>query len=241
MKSTKKIFMRLRDPENGMKQSALCPIVTFNKHLRGLKKMKNTQKKSRNKYGLLLLALLLIGVASYGTYAYFTDSSTIASDITLKTGTVKFDEVAKNVKWDYVPNTKLDNDKINDKNLNNAKEKGEGAGTVYTNLRPGDYFQKEVEVVYSGSLDATLAAEINQTALNQINTANYAVTVSAVAVPAKPNTYKVNLRVGVPLNDASEKFAGTNGRNTTDGVSLAAIENAVTITAVQSNVTIPTK
>lgn len=92
----------------------------------------NRKEKGHRRYSLLLLALLFIGFASYGTYAYFTSStSTTRGQLTLNGLNSSYD-----VDEDYndnqnagdgTSNTKDDN-KDNDKEFNQDKSgNGEGA------------------------------------------------------------------------------------------------------------------
>lgn len=115
--------------------------------LENIDNQKNEKNHQGNRrYSILLLALLFIGMATYGTYAYFTDSTSVDGNIKLETGTVKFDELNP-TNWEYQGDV---NKKIDKKSAEHD----------FANVQPGDTFVKEVKVKYVGSLDGTV--EVNQ-------------------------------------------------------------------------------
>ena len=92
----------------------------------------NRKENGHRRYSLLLLALLFIGFASYGTYAYFTSStSTTRGQLTLNglnsSYDVDKDGIDNQNAGDGTSNTSDDNTN-NDKEFNQDKS-GNGAGT----------------------------------------------------------------------------------------------------------------
>lgn len=126
----------------------------------------NAEKKlgaSRKKYSLLLVALLLIGVATYGTYAYFTDSKSVESGLTLNNGTVTLGEFSDKV-WSYKGNTKDTNytEELKYKNPNIST----ATGTSFENVLPGDTFTKTITITYTGTAKADIIFKTNVEELN---------------------------------------------------------------------------
>ena len=92
----------------------------------------NRKENAHRRYSLLLLALLFIGFASYGTYAYFTSStSTTHGQLTLNgldsSYNVDQDDIDNQNTGDGTSNTKDDNND-NDKEFK-QDDSGNGAGT----------------------------------------------------------------------------------------------------------------
>ncbi|MDT2796330.1 hypothetical protein ACN08A_02200 [Enterococcus cecorum] len=92
----------------------------------------NRKENGHRRYSLLLLALLFIGFASYGTYAYFTSStSTTRGQLTLNglnsSYDVDKDDIGNQNTGDGTSNTSDDNTN-NDKEFNQDKS-GNGDGT----------------------------------------------------------------------------------------------------------------
>jgi len=125
----------------------------------------NTNHKNR-KYSILLLALLFIGVATYGTYAFFTDSKNIDGQLTLTKGQVSLGE--SHSEWDYKGNTGEGDDysplqqngqlKFTNENISS---KTDTTGTSFLNVLPGDTFKTTIDVEYTGSVDATGEITLN--------------------------------------------------------------------------------
>lgn len=92
----------------------------------------NRKEKGHRRYSLLLLALLFIGFASYGTYAYFTSSTSTQHGQLKLNGlnssyTVDQDNIDNQNTGDGTSNTDDDNQN-NDKEFN-QDDSGKGAGT----------------------------------------------------------------------------------------------------------------
>ncbi|MFC4709331.1 SipW-dependent-type signal peptide-containing protein [Enterococcus eurekensis] len=107
----------------------------------------NQKKQNGNRrYSILLLALLFIGMATYGTYAYFTDSTSVNGNIKLETGTVKFSDITES-NWEYQKNG---NEKISSTEVEDFD---------FQNVQPGDSFIKTVQVEYTGTLDGIVTVK----------------------------------------------------------------------------------
>lgn len=195
--------------------------------LENIDNQKNEKKHQGNRrYSILLLALLFIGMATYGTYAYFTDSTSVDGNIKLTTGTVSFGEIAKG-EWVYKQNG-------NDKIITT------GVGEFdFQNVQPGDAFEKTVEVKYTGTLDGLM--KVNQFTDNTlVKDLDYKILVDGKVVdPSKAievkdmDTFTVKLMVTVPRLD-KENTLKDGRQNTT--IDLTGLENAVTFTVSQKGV-----
>lgn len=202
------------------------------------KQNKDNQKnevrnQGNRRYSMLLMALLFIGMATYGTYAYFTDSTSVDGSIKLKLGTVELgDATTTPEEWTYVGYESGENAKINEIQTNDKK-------FDFVNVQPGDKFTKEVTVQYTGTLDAVI--EIT----NEYEDENGKLTLQAIVknedgeedadikTVSPGEVFTVILTATVPIED-KEIFG--NGRNTGGGttIDLTALTEAVTITATQN-------
>ena len=118
------------------------------------KQNKDNQKnevrnQGNRRYSMLLMALLFIGMATYGTYAYFTDSKSVNGNIQLTTGTVKLSQRVKTTYWTY------NKDGVNERISPTASE------LAFSNVQPGDKFTKTVKVTYDGTLNALVTTTLN--------------------------------------------------------------------------------
>lgn len=193
------------------------------------------QKKQngRRRYSVLLLALLFIGMATYGTYAYFTDSTSVNGNIKLSTGTVKFAEVEK-VSWMYKGNE-------------NGKIISTGVGEFdFQNVQPGDSFVKTVQVEYTGTLDGIVT--VNQFTPEQnieglvfeINVDGTDVTEKGVErLVVKDETFTVTLTATLPLEEKILEAPQDSRQGKT--FNLKGLENAVEISVVQLGAPRPTQ
>ncbi|UUX35064.1 hypothetical protein [Fundicoccus culcitae] len=163
-------------------------------------------------------------------------------DISLSTGTVSLsdDNNATN-QWRYMP--------LND-HVNTVMRNGSGtvavaagdyvSGANFSNLRPGDYFEKVFEVNYDGSLVADVTFDYST--LSNMSDFEITATIDGVAANAtqtftevQPNTsFLVTIRVGVPIQSSVNETFGS-GRNVTGG-KMSTLTDAFTITAIQNNV-----
>lgn len=202
---------------------------------------KNEQKK--NKFTILLFALLLIGMATYGTYAYYTDSTSIDADLTLTNGTIDLGDASPTDDWVYDAVAVSNNDKLD----GTTNTKIEASTPSFSNIQPGDAFTKSFDIAYNGSLDANVVANVNQEQLAKI-TKNSAFVVnvflgdteitntssSAVVVDGKDKgKFTVKINISVPV-EGEEKY--NEGRNKENGISLSDVQGLVTITADQANI-----
>lgn len=154
--------------------------------LQNMNNQENQKKHNGNRrYSILLLALLFIGMATYGTYAYFTDSTSVSGNIELKTGTVKFSEVQVG-EWT--------SQRTNDK------------GVAFSNVQPGDVFTKTATVEYTGSLDGFVT--VNQFTKEEFKKGlDYKILVDGkeidpekkIPVGKDKKTFTVSLEVTIPL------------------------------------------
>lgn len=189
----------------------------------------NQKKQNGNRrYSILLLALLFIGMATYGTYAYFTDSTSVNGNIKLETGTVELE--TKEGQWIYNPEGK-----------NTAIDPKE-SDFDFTNVQPGDSFTKIVTVQYKGSLDGMV--KVNQFTPEQnieglvfeINVDGTDVTKNGVErAVVQDETFTVTLTATLPIGDEESHSANEENRNNKVDkvIDLTALEKAVEISVVQ--------
>lgn len=200
----------------------------------------NAKRKS-NRYSILMLALIFIGFATYGTYAYFTDSTSVGTDIELTAGTVSLGEaVSGNWQYDY----KTFGNGY-DRKLNLSSDK------TSTNLQPGDAFTKTVSLKYTGSLDATISVKNIEETIASIKNErgydakfvvkygkNYANSDDSVntTFEVKPNDeFQIVMTVGLKLSDKAENFGSE--RNIENGLQFSEIASQIDITATQITAT----
>lgn len=178
------------------------------------------------RYSLLMLALLFIGMATYGTYAYFTDSTNVDGQIELKTGTVSLGQ-ATEADWVYGHTTAVSENYAKKEEVNQ-----------FTNLQPGDFYTKTVEVAYTGSLDAKVTAEIKgETELKQDGftyTVDLAGLTDGKVLAAGDGEKKltVTLTASVDYSEEPEK-PGSRNRENAPSLNLLDVKDLVTITAEQ--------
>lgn len=215
----------------------------------------NANHKNR-KYSILLLALLFIGVATYGTYAYFTDSKSIDGQLTLTKGQVSLGE--EHSDWTYKGNTGSGDDyaslKTDDKPLSLKNENiSAQIGSSFSNVLPGDTFKKEVTVEYTGTVTATGTVTVDPTQLVGINYEVMA-TVGNTTYTIDENTsgdgtksittedikkgerVTITMIAQVPYNDYTEDFNTTTGtsRNNGNGENfLKQLQDAITVSVAQ--------
>lgn len=190
----------------------------------------NAEKKlgaSRKKYSLLLVALLLIGVATYGTYAYFTDSKSVDSGLTLKNGTVTLEEFSNN-DWTYKGNTKGGSytQELEYKNPNIQTTEG----TSFENVLPGDTFTKQITITYTGTAKADITFKTNVEELNgleytfKVNNQN--INTQNTLVVNSGNMLTFDLTVSVPYGDENDTRIQSSDF-------LSNISDLITVTATQ--------
>ena len=196
--------------------------------LQNMDNQENQKKHNGNRrYSILLLALLFIGMATYGTYAYFTDSTSVDGNIKLTTGTVKLEQSKAN--WKY------------NKNGNTAIDQQESE-LAFTNVQPGDSFTKKVKVQYKGTLDGTV--KVNQFTPEQnsngidfkIEVDGADVTKNGVERPVvKDETFTVTLTATLPIEKEESHSASNSNRNNQVNkvIDLTELEKAVEISVVQ--------
>lgn len=204
--------------------------------LKNVDNQENQVKKSTNgnrRYSMLLLALLFIGMGTYGTYAYFTDSTSVDGNIKLQMGTVSLGN--DNGEWSYTAEA----DKINTQI--GIPSEGE---YNFLNVQPGDVFTKTVKVTYTGSLDGQLT--INQAPLPTKSGLNYTIQVkkgnvvidhAKESAVTKGDTFTVILTATIPLYGEKEENSDSDnaGRNKENSeINIDLLEDAVTFTVEQN-------
>lgn len=185
--------------------------------LENIDNQKNEKKQQSNRrYSILLLALLFIGMATYGTYAYFTDSTSVDGNIKLSTGTVSLGK--SETSWQS----------------NRTKEQG----VDFYNVQPGDVFEKTATVEYTGTLDGIV--QVNQFTKEKLieiaNGLDYTieiVTNKEGNEVTKGDTFEVTLKVTVPGVDKARALE--DGRQDKI-IDLTGLENAVTFSVQQTGV-----
>lgn len=189
------------------------------------------QKKQNGsrRYSVLLLALLFIGMATYGTYAYFTDSTSVNGNIKLSTGTVKFAEVEK-VSWMYKGNE-------------NGKIISTGVGEFdFQNVQPGDSFIKTVQVEYTGTLDGIVTVkQFTEKENENIEGVDYNIVINTPNADDKVfpgDDFTVILTATLPIGDVESHSANEENRNNKVDkvIDLNVLEEAVEISVVQLGV-----
>lgn len=210
----------------------------------------NANHKNR-KYSILLLALLFIGVATYGTYAYFTDSKSIDGQLTLTKGQVSLGD-AVGSDWTYKGNTgegddysQLQNNgqlKFTNKNISST------TGTSFSNVLPGDTFKKTITVSYTGSVDATGTIALNTNGIStkaidyvvlvnnggeneQLSSKSKTINFSAKEEGTKKLTF--TLIVHVPYTSNAENFSEKGRNNGSTNAFLDNLTDAITVRVEQ--------
>lgn len=205
--------------------------------------MKNKKKKQ---LPLLLLALLFITAAAYGTRAYFTDNASQNAGIALQIGNLSIDpsdDAA--VVWKYSPIADIINSELDA--VYDATTKEITNPTAIGNVQPGDAFTGTFTFKNTGTLTQVVTASndftvengnpiFDVTVSNDLMNNTSKITSSSVTV--KPGeTVSVKVMVSVKTDDS---YNSTHNNTTTNPISdstvaMTAIEGALTVTAVQSN------
>lgn len=205
--------------------------------------MKNKKKKQ---LPLLLLALLFITTAAYGTRAYFTDNASQDSGIALQVGNLSIDpDDANAIVWKYTPLNGITNAKLGAAYVADTNIIGDP--TKITNVQPGDAFTGVFTFKNTGSLSQVVTATNNFGAENnnQIflttiddNLTNNATGKTGNTVTVAPDeTVSVELIVTVNTDDQFNNThnIGSGNAVTDTNVALTAIEGALTVKADQTN------
>ncbi|MGI6155662.1 MAG: hypothetical protein ACOYEB_06915 [Enterococcus lemanii] len=197
------------------------------------KQNKDNQKnevrnQGNRRYSMLLMALLFIGMATYGTYAYFTDSTSVNGNIKLTTGTVRLEQLdAERTQWEYAG--------VNGKISPKSRE------LAFDNVQPGDKFTKTVKVKYTGSLNAEVTTTIKDDYKNLASAAGITLDIQVNGKEngeiAPDTTFTVTLTAELPLGKEEKHSDTTGNRNNataTDKVfELDKFTDAVTISVRQ--------
>lgn len=199
---------------------------------------KNEQKK--NNFTILLFALLLIGMATYGTYAYFTDSTSIDSGLKLTTGTVNLE----NVKGDETPWVYSHDESVTDDNSNYVSDE---SYNELNSVQPGDVVTKEFTVEYKGTSDAVVTIDdtvieeafaqsgfdLNLTYATDADGKEVKKTDSEIEVKPEQKIL-VTAKVAV-TNKEDESYSSEKDNRNNQTISLDNVANGITITAKQAN------
>lgn len=204
--------------------------------------MKNKKKKQ---LPLLLLALLFITTAAYGTRAYFTDNASQDSGISLQVGNLSIDpDDANSIVWKYTPlngnaNAKLGASYHSTTNvIDDPKE--------ITNVQPGDAFTGVFTFKNTGSLIQVV--EANNTFITANGNDIFEIIIddslfknadanSKQSVVLEPgDTVSVQLLVSVKTGDELNVTHNKTTENplTDNSIAMTAIQGALTVTAVQT-------
>ena len=97
---------------------------------------------------LVLSGAILAGGIGLGTYSWFTSNANSKANLKIHTGTLKVATNDENAHWIVKGNTE-------------AKAGKEITKLNFDNVRPGDSFEKIVEIKNTGSLDERLTFKVN--------------------------------------------------------------------------------
>lgn len=200
-------------------------------------KKEQTKPASRKKYSILLVALLLIGVATYGTYAYFTDSKDVDSNLALTNGSVKLDDFDTKT-WTYKGNTKDQNSYTDEKlSYKNPNLTPTDSSNTFSNVLPGDTFTKTISINYSGTAQADIKVNLDTTAIidNQLEYSfkvkNGDTTTDLKSGETELSTLKNNNQLTFDLTIHVPYGSETQNLNTSE--ILASVPKMITVTATQ--------
>lgn len=100
---------------------------------------------------ILLVSVVVAGVGTYGTYAYFQEEKIVSDNVNISMGEF---EVA--TYWSSSEGT------LKDWTLTNSATEAEkvGSGLSFINVKPGDSFERDIYIVNRGSLDANVTASL---------------------------------------------------------------------------------
>lgn len=210
-------------------------------------KTQKNNETSRRRYSLLLAALLLFSLFGYTTFSYLTDTTHTGRPIELSTGSVTL-SADDPEGWRYNP----ENGHVNTLGKAGSEFLSEDLDMVYaidtfSNLRPGDRFVQDIEVEYTGTLEAS--AIVTFAGLEDAN--NYfAVNAylvedgtrlplgtdeEALALTIQPgHIFNIEVEVGLPILEAEQPGEGRNGTEW----SMSMLKDLIEITVVQSNVSV---
>lgn len=181
------------------------------------KQNKDNQKnevrnQGNRRYSMLLMALLFIGMATYGTYAYFTDSKSVDGSIKLSTGTVSLSQI-ESTEWVY-----------------EGEEKNALIENTYENLQPGDGFKKTVKIKYIGTLNAT----IDQKTADIASEDGFSYTIEFENEQGEKFDFTEEITKDTVINVIfTAKVNDTKEEQNTNQLDLASLKNAVTLTVEQ--------
>ena len=204
--------------------------------------MKNKKKKQ---LPLLLLALLFITTAAYGTRAYFTDNASQDSGIALQVGNLSIDKSDVNeIVWKYTP---LNGSNSQLQDIYDPTTKIIDDPSEIKKVQPGDAFTGTFTFKNTGSLRQVVTASNDFVAENNNgiflttidnNLTNNTTNQTGNTVTVEPNeTVSVKLIVTVSTDDQFNNTHNNGSGNavTDTNIALTAIKGALNVTAVQTN------
>lgn len=196
--------------------------------------MKNKNKKQ---LPLLLLALLFITAAAYGTRAYFTDDASQEADIKLTLGNLDIENVES--KWVYKGEGNTTLGYSDGTKIPNAED--------IKNVQPGDSFKRTFKFINNGSLNqkVTVVSDIlakEATAENPFVVNVDPIITGNTTVLEKGQTINFDVTITVPGTTAGEydvdgsyNVSNLVQTNNPDKYSLDYLAEIITVTAVQTN------
>ncbi|WP_461197693.1 hypothetical protein [Enterococcus sp. N249-2] len=198
----------------------------------------NAKRKS-NRYSILMLALIFIGFATYGTYAYFTDSTSVGSEIKLSTGTVSLANDTKSDEWEYGHIASYSENK----QISNKK------GNYFSNAQPGDTFTLTKTVQYTGTLDAKVFYTVSQDLQDQLKISGMSMNIEVLSGKDQSTATNISgnkfaiypdeyifISIVITIDPQSaEKYGDSTGRNmVSNSFDLSKASEAINITVEQN-------
>lgn len=227
-----------------------------------MKKVQNLSKYVHT-HKLLSLGIVVSATAlvatGIGTYSYFKDAvSTTKGTVTLNSGTVKLSDFSDQ-KWTYLENTTTEdlasltvptesNNFYSGKTVNTSLNNGnnplsENAGTAFksnafTNMVPGDTFEKSYDIKYTGSNEAEiffnfdlgwLKAHSDSTMYSFADTYDYRVEYSVTPAPSSTTQSQTASTTVHSLlsSDNSKLYSGYDSNRNVDANNQIKSEDSV--------------
>jgi len=188
--------------------------------------MKNKKKKQ---LPLLLLALLFITTAAYGTRAYFTDEAKQEAEIKLTLGNLAITNETES--WKYTGNGNTTAGYVKDTVITDAKD--------MKFVQPGDSFTRTFKFTNTGSLDQVVTLNTDILEKNADVQSPFTVSVGDLTndkeytlKSRKSITFDVKIEVPADTQGAYNGMDSFNGPNE---YTLDYLQKAITVTVKQTN------
>lgn len=107
---------------------------------------------------LLLGAALTTGIGGFGTYAYFTDREDVKNNVNITMGRIEASTNWEGSSWNAVSAQ------------NEARSILKDGSLTFENVKPGDYFYRDIIVENTGSLVADTIITLNESFSADLNT-----------------------------------------------------------------------